>query len=225
MCSLKEAGFSGRHKCGVTLLSGHFSIFISFISIRHFLLSGPESREVVLVSAAHCNFVCKVLWRYLVIWWLKGLALKTCFDSTQRNNVTEGLDNDTLFCIYRDQERIGRETFFFSRTQKLGIPWRCVAVGKRPLNHLAELWVTFLSSLNHFLVREDLLYNLGLVRPSVCKKLSSSFISSYLSSFFSLGNYVTPVAPVTPWYTPWPLTTYYTPVTLYYTPLHLIAPA
>ena len=92
MCSLKEAGFSGRHKCGVTLLSGHFSIFISSILIRHFLLSGPESREVVLVSAAHCNFVCKVLWHYLVIWWLKGLALKTCFDSTQRNNVTEGLD-------------------------------------------------------------------------------------------------------------------------------------
>ena len=25
------------------------------------LLSGPESREVVLVSAAHCNFVCKVM--------------------------------------------------------------------------------------------------------------------------------------------------------------------
>ena len=152
MCSLKEAGFSGRHKCGVTLLSGHFSIFISFISIRHFLLSGPESREVVLVSAAHCNFVCKVLWRYLVIWWLKGLALKTCFDSTQRNNVTEGIGNDTLSCTYRDreQERVGRETMLFSRTQKLGIPWRCVAVGKLSWIHLAELWVTFLCSLNHF---------------------------------------------------------------------------
>ena len=72
---------------------------------------------------------------------IEGLALKTCFDSTQRNNVTEGIGNDTLFCTYRDreQERIGRETLFFSRTQKLGIPWRCAAVGKLPLIHLAEL--------------------------------------------------------------------------------------
>jgi len=39
LCSLKEAGFRGRHRCGVTLLSG------------------PP--DPILVSAAHCNYVCK----------------------------------------------------------------------------------------------------------------------------------------------------------------------
>eukprot|EP00090_Calanus_glacialis_P006443 TRINITY_DN15014_c0_g1_i2.p1 TRINITY_DN15014_c0_g1~~TRINITY_DN15014_c0_g1_i2.p1 ORF type:complete len:509 (-),score=78.22 TRINITY_DN15014_c0_g1_i2:81-1556(-) len=39
LCALKEVGFRGRYRCGVTLLSG------------------PP--DPILVSAAHCNYVCK----------------------------------------------------------------------------------------------------------------------------------------------------------------------
>merc|ERR1711874_828498 len=44
-CSMRLQGFRGRHKCGVTLLSG----------------PTEDSREdpFVLVGAAHCNFICK----------------------------------------------------------------------------------------------------------------------------------------------------------------------
>ena len=82
VCSLKEAGFSGRHKCGVTLLSGGVSWFLwtySYTAEKLFYLFfvGPESREVVLVSAAHCNFVCKVLFIWKDLWgmfWRKNLC-------------------------------------------------------------------------------------------------------------------------------------------------------
>jgi len=40
LCSLKERGFRGRHRCGVTLLSG-------------------PPLQTILASAAHCNYVCK----------------------------------------------------------------------------------------------------------------------------------------------------------------------
>jgi len=40
LCSLKTRGFRGFHRCGVTLLSG-------------------PPRRTILVSAAHCSFICK----------------------------------------------------------------------------------------------------------------------------------------------------------------------
>ena len=40
LCSLRTRGYRGRHRCGVTLLSG------------------PPERTI-LVSAAHCNYICK----------------------------------------------------------------------------------------------------------------------------------------------------------------------
>jgi len=40
LCSLKEKGFRGRHRCGVTMLSG-------------------PPHQTILASAAHCNYVCK----------------------------------------------------------------------------------------------------------------------------------------------------------------------
>ena len=54
-----------------TQVRGHSSLWWAFlidieISLRtpgekKFCFAGPDSKEVVLVSAAHCNFVCKVL--------------------------------------------------------------------------------------------------------------------------------------------------------------------
>merc|ERR1719232_2525710 len=44
-CSLRRAGFRGRHRCGVTMLSGPTE-------------DSPDD-PFVLVSAAHCNFICK----------------------------------------------------------------------------------------------------------------------------------------------------------------------
>jgi len=44
-CSLRTNGFRGRHRCGVTLLSGPTQ-------------SSPND-PFVLVSAAHCNYICK----------------------------------------------------------------------------------------------------------------------------------------------------------------------
>ena len=40
MCSIRTQGYNGRHRCGATLLSG-------------------PPKKTVLVSAAHCNFICK----------------------------------------------------------------------------------------------------------------------------------------------------------------------
>ena len=64
MCSLKEAGFFGRHRCGVTLLSGQFPpwslVWAQYIQLYIEQSPGKNSREVVMVSSAHCNFVCKV---------------------------------------------------------------------------------------------------------------------------------------------------------------------
>ena len=40
LCSLRTRGYRGRHRCGVTLLSG------------------PPDRTI-LVTAAHCNYICK----------------------------------------------------------------------------------------------------------------------------------------------------------------------
>ena len=61
LCSLKGPGFTGRHRCGVTLLSGSIICFCFCLScpLPEYLFSGPASPDVILVSAAHCNFVCK----------------------------------------------------------------------------------------------------------------------------------------------------------------------
>ena len=40
MCSIRTYGYNGRHRCGATLLSG-------------------PPKKTVLVSAAHCNYICK----------------------------------------------------------------------------------------------------------------------------------------------------------------------
>ena len=40
MCSIRTYGYNGAHRCGATLLSG-------------------PPKKTVLVSAAHCNFICK----------------------------------------------------------------------------------------------------------------------------------------------------------------------
>ena len=40
MCSIRTRGYNGRHRCGATLLSG-------------------PPKKTVLVSAAHCNYICK----------------------------------------------------------------------------------------------------------------------------------------------------------------------
>ena len=45
LCSLKTRGFRGRHRCGVTLLSGP-------------TVESP-SDPFVLVGTAHCNYICK----------------------------------------------------------------------------------------------------------------------------------------------------------------------
>ena len=45
LCSLRSQGFRGRHRCGVTLLSGP--------------TEQSPSDPFVLVGAAHCNYICK----------------------------------------------------------------------------------------------------------------------------------------------------------------------
>ena len=40
MCSIRTRGYNGRHRCGATLLSG-------------------PPKKTVLVSAAHCHYICK----------------------------------------------------------------------------------------------------------------------------------------------------------------------
>ena len=79
MCSLKESGYRGRHKCGVTLLSGgdkSTKAFGLFQIILDLVYPGkyppPEDGEVpdpiyeefkdaptIFVGAAHCNYICK----------------------------------------------------------------------------------------------------------------------------------------------------------------------
>ena len=44
-CSLRTRGFRGRHRCGVTLLSGP--------------TEESPADPFVLVGAAHCNYICK----------------------------------------------------------------------------------------------------------------------------------------------------------------------
>jgi len=44
LCSLRTRGFRGRHRCGVTLLSGP---------------TEDSNDPTILVSAAHCNYICK----------------------------------------------------------------------------------------------------------------------------------------------------------------------
>ena len=56
LCSLRTRGFRGRHRCGVTLLSGP-------------TLESP-SDPFVLVGTAHCNYICKDR--------LTGDPLETC---------------------------------------------------------------------------------------------------------------------------------------------------
>ena len=75
-CSLKTRGFRGRHRCGVTLLSGEISITISLISSIVYIvyILGPTvdspDDPYVLVGAAHCNHICKDR--------LTGHVLETC---------------------------------------------------------------------------------------------------------------------------------------------------
>ena len=45
LCSLRTRGFRGRHRCGVTLLSGPTE-------------DSPDD-PFVLVGTAHCNYICK----------------------------------------------------------------------------------------------------------------------------------------------------------------------
>ena len=45
LCSLRTRGFRGRHRCGVTLLSGPTE-------------ASPRD-PFVLVGTAHCNYICK----------------------------------------------------------------------------------------------------------------------------------------------------------------------
>ena len=60
------------------------------------LLSGPESREVVLVSAAHCNFVCKVMILPGVTS-EGGLASEILFTGLRKHYVTERIGIKDLF--------------------------------------------------------------------------------------------------------------------------------
>ena len=80
MCSLKETGFRGKHKCGVTLLSGGNSIQLNHgfmaldVSISFNSATGKMNETLyenktyyyahkddptIFVGAAHCNFICK----------------------------------------------------------------------------------------------------------------------------------------------------------------------
>ena len=45
LCSLRTRGFRGRHRCGVTLLSGP--------------TEDDPSQPWVIVGTAHCNYICK----------------------------------------------------------------------------------------------------------------------------------------------------------------------
>ena len=45
LCSLRTRGFRGRHRCGLTLLSGP--------------TEDSPSHPWVIVGAAHCNYICK----------------------------------------------------------------------------------------------------------------------------------------------------------------------
>ena len=74
MCSLKEAGFTGRHRCGATLLSGTGLLNNCVQLIVWYNFTGPETSEVVLVSAAHCNFVCKVILNILIADYINSLS-------------------------------------------------------------------------------------------------------------------------------------------------------
>ena len=67
MCSLKTSGYRGRHRCGVTLLSGHWSVFLppSLLSCAGKpSASSPHYKDhqdapTIFVGAAHCNYICK----------------------------------------------------------------------------------------------------------------------------------------------------------------------
>ena len=61
-CSLRTSGFRGRHRCGVTLLSGGVKSSCTY-SIYSPCEPGPTASSpddpYVLVGAAHCNHICK----------------------------------------------------------------------------------------------------------------------------------------------------------------------
>lgn len=82
-CSLKTSGFRGRHRCGVTLLSGPTE-------------SSPDD-PYVLVGTAHCNYICKDA--------NSGTVLETCCCRPQNNPSTCNFDvNDrkkSPYCIGR----------------------------------------------------------------------------------------------------------------------------
>ena len=48
----RTRGFRGRHRCGVTLLHGPSSELVANERVCN-------DAPTILVSAAHCNFVCK----------------------------------------------------------------------------------------------------------------------------------------------------------------------
>ena len=71
-CSLRTRGFRGRHRCGVTLLSGQYTtlqstaeylVFSLYNDDKNKILPGPTVNSpedpFVLVGAAHCNHICK----------------------------------------------------------------------------------------------------------------------------------------------------------------------
>ena len=71
-CSLRTKGFRGRHRCGVTLLSGP--------------TEQNKDDPYVLVGAAHCNYICKDR--------DSGNILETCCCRPQNSTATCNFDDE-----------------------------------------------------------------------------------------------------------------------------------
>ena len=76
-CSLRTRGYRGRHRCGVTLLYGNNKKSSRKIYLKRLHIQGPRKDKsethddpYVLVSAAHCNYICKDR--------ISGDVLETC---------------------------------------------------------------------------------------------------------------------------------------------------
>ena len=64
MCSLKEAGFAGRHRCGVTLLSGEMKYKVSFYILTDYSLKESDNDTLKTFRARNirgCPCVCSTL--------------------------------------------------------------------------------------------------------------------------------------------------------------------
>ena len=121
-CSLKFPGFRGRHKCGVTLLSGQFSFtnpedkILGSASNTMKCLVGPTSEDpgdpFVLVGAAHCNYVCKDS--------NTGNTLETC--CCRPDSVLSSCLNKSPYCVGKPEFKLAEPKVCFFSSQIMDVP-------------------------------------------------------------------------------------------------------